>query len=109
MAKISDVLRTKYGVGLSNPIAEAEASKMGCRWNYSLPGSRNYRPTERTTWNIDDRLRIDMIECGGASTSTFVFYSDPLLMQAVREAEDAARRAQQVAQQAEQQDLLENL
>ena len=87
VAEISDVLNTKYGMGSSNPIAEEEATKLGCLWNFSLPGSPRYRPSKRTTWNIGDRLRIDMIMCGSASKSTFVFYGDPLLIKAVKQAE----------------------
>ncbi len=74
-------------MGSSNPIAEEEATKLGCLWNFSLPGSRGYRPSKRTTWNLDDRLRIDMIMCGGASKLTFLFYGDPLLIKAVKRAE----------------------
>ena len=61
-------------------VTEAEAGLRGCRWNYSLPGSRLYRPSELTSWRIDDRFHIDMLVCGGRSTSTFLFYSDPMLV-----------------------------
>jgi hypothetical protein len=87
VVEISDVLNTKYGMGSSNPIAEEEATKLGCLWNFSLTGSRSYRPSKRTTWNIDDQLRIDMIMCGGTSKLTFLFYGDPLLIKAVKRAE----------------------
>ena len=55
----------------------------GCRWNWSLPGSRNYVPSERTTWEINERFRIDMIVCGGKSRNTFVFFADPTLIRTV--------------------------
>ena len=92
VATIANELSTKYGAGYPNPLSEAEATKLGCRWNYSLPGSRHYRPSERTTWNIDDRMRIDMLVCGGASKLTFVFYGDPLLVNVVDNAEEQASR-----------------
>lgn len=88
VAKIADEINKEYGAGYSNPISEAEATKLGCLWNFSLPGSRHYRPSKRTTWNIDDRLRIDMLMCGGASKLAFVFYGDPLLANVVDQAEE---------------------
>lgn len=81
--QIADELTRKYGAGQSNSISEQEASELGCTWNFSLPGSRFYRPSERTTWQIDDRLRIDLLTCGGSSTRTFVFYGDPVLANVV--------------------------
>jgi hypothetical protein len=86
--KIADELSGTYGAGFSNPISETEASELGCRWNFSLPGSRHYRPSERTTWNIDENLRIDMIVCGGTSNMTFVIYGDPLLGNLVDQVEE---------------------
>ncbi len=77
--QIADQIQDKYGAGYVNPISESEASRLGCRWNFSLPGSRNYKPSERTTWNIDERLQIDLILCGGTSNMTFVYYGDPVL------------------------------
>jgi len=109
VVEISDVLNTKYGMGSSNPIGEEEATKLGCLWNFSLPGSRGYRPSKRTIWNIDDRLRIDMIMCGGASKLTFVFYDDPLLIKAVEQAEEQASLLIKVVEQAEEQASLDDL
>lgn len=86
--QIADEIRRKYGAGYSNPISENEAAAMGCRWNFSLPGSRFYKPSERTTWNIDERLRIDLLSCGGRSIRTFVFYGDPVLAGVVEQAEE---------------------
>lgn len=86
--QIAEELTSKYGPGRSNPVSEAEAADLGCMWNFSLPGSRFYRPSERTTWFIDDRLRIDLLTCGGSSRRTFVFYGDPVLASVVDRAED---------------------
>lgn len=77
--KIENVLRAKYGSGVMQQISEAEADARGCTWNYSLPGSRHWRPSELTTWRIDDRFHIDLLECGGRSKLTLLFYSDPVL------------------------------
>lgn len=88
VAEIANEISRRYGAGYSNPISEAEAMELGCRWNFSLPGSRHYRPSKRTTWNIDDRLRIDMLMCGGASKLTFLFYGDPLLANVVDQVEE---------------------
>lgn len=90
VAKIANEINKQYGAGSSNPISEVEATKLGCLWNFSLPGSRHYRPSKRTIWNIDDRLRIDLLMCGGASKLTFVFYGDPLLANVVDQAEERA-------------------
>lgn len=77
--RIASTITSRYGPGTANPISEREAAKLGCRFNFSLPGSRHYNPSERRSWYIDDRFRIDMLVCGGKSNSTFVRYSDPLL------------------------------
>lgn len=86
--RLEAVLSNEHGGGLTNPITEDEAHDMGCRWNRSLPGSRNYRPSTRRTWDVDARFRIEMVVCGGKSLSTFVFYSDPILEQSVIDAGD---------------------
>ena len=78
--KIENVLRAKYGSGIVQPISEAEASRRGCTWNFSIPGSRNFRASERTSWRIDDRFHIDLLECGGRSKLTLLYYSDPVLV-----------------------------
>lgn len=80
VGKIEGVLRSKYGTGVARPISEAEATEHGCFANFSLPGSRFYRPSEWKSWRVDDRFHIDMLVCGGRSTTTFVFYSDPVLV-----------------------------
>lgn len=80
VAKIESVLRSKYGSGIMQPISEAEASKRGCTWNFSLPGSRHFRASERKSWRIDDRFHIDLLECGGRSKLTLLYYSDPVLV-----------------------------
>jgi hypothetical protein len=85
--KIAGVLRSKYGSGIAQPISEAEAKQRGCLWNSSLPGSRHYRPSEWQSWRVDDRFHIDLLVCGGRSTMTFLFYSDPALVASVSEAE----------------------
>jgi hypothetical protein len=90
VAQIESELSKKYGAGISNPISEMEARKLGCLFNFSLPGSRFYRPSKRTTWNVDERLRIDMLICGGKSKTTFVFYGDPTLADVVDKAEQQA-------------------
>ena len=90
VAQIESELSRKYGAGNSNPISEMEARKLGCLFNFSLPGSRFYRPSKRTTWNVDERLRIDMLICGGTSKTTFVFYGDPTLADVVDKAEEQA-------------------
>lgn len=83
--QIAEEISSKYGAGFPNPISEGEAAALGCRWNDSLPGSYNYRPSLRTTWMVEDRLRIDLLTCGGSSTRTFVFYGDPLLANVVEQ------------------------
>lgn len=90
VADIARLLGAKYGAGHANPISEQEASNRGCRWNFSLPGSRKYRPSERTTWNVDERFQVDMIVCGGKSKQTFVYYGDPVLIDTVIRAEERA-------------------
>ncbi len=90
VAQIESELGRKYGAGNSNPISEMEARKLGCLFNFSLPGSRFYRPSKRTTWDVDERLRIDMLICGGTSKTTFVFYGDPTLADVVDKAEQQA-------------------
>jgi len=90
VAQIESELSRKYGAGNSDPITEMEARKLGCLFNFSLPGSRFYRPSKRTTWNVDERLRIDMLICGGTSKTTFVFYGDPTLADVVDKAEQQA-------------------
>lgn len=82
VARIEAEINRQYGPGSPNPISEAEASELGCLFNFSIPGSRFYRPSKRTTWNVDDRLRIDMLVCGGKSNRSFVFYGDPVLARA---------------------------
>lgn len=89
--RIAGVLRSKYGSGIAQTVSEQEAKERGCLFNKSLPGSRFYRPSEWTSWRIDDRFHVDMLECGGRSTMTFLFYSDPvLLVTAARTAESAS-------------------
>ena len=52
-----------------------------------------YRPSELTSWRVDDRFHIDMLVCGGKSTMTFLFYSDPkLVASAVTQGPAAADR-----------------
>ncbi len=90
VAQIESELSSRYGAGNSNPISEVEARELGCFFNFSLPGSRFYRPSQRITWNADERLRIDMLICGGTSTTTFVFYGDPTLADLAGNAEQQA-------------------
>jgi hypothetical protein len=77
--KIESALQSKYGTGVAQTITESDAAQRGCQWNFSLPGSRFYRPSERKSWRVDDRFHVDMIVCGGRSTTTFLHYSDPVL------------------------------
>lgn len=97
--KIARVLRSKYGSGVMRPIPEPEARLRGCLYNYSLPGSRYYRPSEWTSWRIDDRFHIDLIVCGGRSKTTLLFYSDPVL------ADSADQRAPQARPRHRESDL----
>lgn len=90
VTQIEIQLSKKYGVGTLNPIAEVEASKMGCLWNFSLPGSRFYRPSSWTVWQVDGSLRIELLICGGNSKSTFVFYTDPSLTEIFEQAKEQA-------------------
>ncbi len=90
VAQIESELSRKYGAGSSIPISEWDAREMGCLFNFSLPGSRFYNPSQRTTWNVDNGLRIDMLICGGTSKKTFVFYDDPSLADVVDQAEEQA-------------------
>ena len=93
VGKIASVLRSKYGSGVLRPISEGDASERGCLWNFSIPGSRFYRPSELTSWRVDDRFHIDLLVCGGKSTMTFLFYSDPVLVASVgTSAREAARQ-----------------
>ena len=77
---IARILRSKYGSGIARTISEADARERGCLFNYSLPGSRFYRPSEWHTWRVDDRFHIDLIVCGGRSTTTLLYYRDPALI-----------------------------
>ena len=90
VAQIESELSSQYGAGNSNPISEGKAKELGCRFNFSLPGSRFYRPSQRTTWYAGERLRIDMMICGGTSKATFVIYGDPTLADVVERAEQQA-------------------
>ena len=90
VARLEGEINREYGAGFPNPISEAEAREMGCYFNYSLPGSRFYRPSQRTTWDVDERLRIDLLICGGRSTKSFVFFDDPVLADTVDRAEEQA-------------------
>jgi S1-C subfamily serine protease len=78
--KIENVLRSKYGSGIVQQISEVDASQRGCTWNFSIPGSRNFRASKWTTWRVDDRFHIDLLECGGRSKLTLLSYSDPVLV-----------------------------
>ena len=78
--RIESILRGKYGSGIVQPISESAATNRGCRFNFSLPGSRYYRPSELTSWRVDDRFHIDLLQCGGRSKMTLLFYSDPVLV-----------------------------
>lgn len=78
-ADFENEISREYGTGVPNPIADAEARQLGCRFSSSLNGSRFYRPSQRTTWNVDDRMRVDMLVCGGQSTRMFIFFGDPML------------------------------
>ncbi|MDH3747670.1 MAG: S1C family serine protease [Gammaproteobacteria bacterium] len=99
--RITRVLRSKYGSGVVRPIAEVDAKQRGCLWNKSLPGSRFYRPSEWTSWRIDDRFHVDLLVCGGASTLTYLFYSDPVL----RVSASARESAPQDTRRSEESDL----
>ncbi|HEX5788627.1 MAG TPA: serine protease [Woeseiaceae bacterium] len=88
--RMISALTGTYGVGVPAPISEQDAEAAGCRWNYSLPGSRHYRPSRLETWAVDDRLRIDLLVCGGKSESTFVTFSDPVLVQSAQSGEQQA-------------------
>ncbi len=90
VALLEGEINKEYGAGFPNPISETEAREMGCFFNYSLPGSRFYRPSQRTTWDVDERLRIDLLICGGRSTKSFVFFDDPVLADTVDRAEEQA-------------------
>jgi hypothetical protein len=78
--QIARFLRSKYGSGIEQQISESDARQRGCRWNGTIPGSRFYRPSQWTSWRIDDRFHIDMLTCGGRSKTTLLFYSDPVLV-----------------------------
>ncbi len=82
VARIENTIRGQYGAGSPNPISESEATELGCLFNFSLPGSRFYRPSTRTTWIVDERLRIDLLVCGGKSNRAFVLFGDPVLARA---------------------------
>ena len=77
---IARILRSKYGGGIASTISEADARDRGCMFNSSLPGSRYYRPSELQSLRIDDRFHIDLIVCGGRSTTTLLYYRDPALI-----------------------------
>ena len=87
--RIESVLRSKYGSGIVRPITEAEAKARGCLFNFSIPGSRFHRPSEWTSWRISDRFHVDMVVCGGTSTMTFLYYSDPELLTSAQESRSA--------------------
>ena len=78
--RIARVLRSKYGSGIMQSISEVEAKARGCMFNSSFPFTPQYRRSELTSWRIDDRFHIDMLVCGGRSQTTYLFYSDPVLV-----------------------------
>jgi hypothetical protein len=90
VARIEGEISRKYGAGTVEPISEYEARDMGCRFNFSLPGSRFYNPSHRTLWNGDDGLRVELLICGGTSYKTFVFIDDPSLLDIVDQEEQQA-------------------
>ena len=90
VAKVENEINRKYGVGNLIPISDADARQSGCRFSSSLAGSRFYRPSRRTTWEVDERLRIEMLVCGGRSEMTFVFFNDPTLSGVVEGAQQQA-------------------
>ena len=79
VSAMASSLQRQFGVGTLELIPEHEASERGCRHNFSLPGSRFYRPSELTTWVIDDRFEVNLLVCGGKSQSAFANFSDPVL------------------------------
>ncbi len=81
VSQMAGALRETYGSGLETPISEDVAEAAGCRWNYSLPGSRHYRPSRLESWTTTDRLQVDLLVCGGKSESTIVSFVDPVLLQ----------------------------
>ena len=90
VARIESDISRKYGAGTVEPISEYEAREMGCRFNFSMPGSRYYNPSQRTLWNGDDGLHIELLICGGTSYKTFVFIDDPSLLEIVNQEEQQA-------------------
>lgn len=88
--RIEGVLQSKYGSGIARPITEAEAKVRGCLFNFSLPGSRFYRPSKWKTWRVSDRFHVDLLVCGGKSTMTFLTYSDPVLRASASESQSAS-------------------
>jgi S1-C subfamily serine protease len=79
--RMAAALRDTYGSGLETPITEESAEQAGCRWNFSLPGSRHYRPSRLESWTTSDRLQVDLLVCGGKSDSAIVSFADPVLLQ----------------------------
>ena len=90
VARIEGEISRKYGAGTIEPISEYEARDMGCRFNFSLPGSRFYNPSQRTLWNGDDGLRVELLVCGGTSYKTFVFIDDTSLLDIADQEEQQA-------------------
>ncbi|MGI9204966.1 MAG: S1C family serine protease [Woeseiaceae bacterium] len=90
VAKIESEISRKYGAGTVEPISEYEARDLGCRFNFSLPGSRFYNPSQRTLWNGDDGVRVELLVCGGTSHKTFVFMDDTALLEVVNQQEQQA-------------------
>lgn len=90
VAKIESEISRKYGAGTVEPISEYEARDMGCRFNFSLPGSRFYNPSQRTLWNGDDGVRVELLVCGGTSHKTFVFMDDTALLEIANQQEQQA-------------------
>jgi len=91
VARVEGEISRKYGAGMVEPISEYEARDMGCRFNFSLAGSRFYNPSQRTLWNGDDGVRVELLICGGKSYKTFVFVDDTALLEIVdQEGQQAA-------------------
>ena len=88
-AQLEGEITKEYGVGVPVPINEYEAREKGCKFNFSLPGSRFYRPSQRTTWDVADRLQVELLICGGKSRTAFVFFADPTLADTVERTEPA--------------------
>lgn len=82
LAKVEAALEYKYGSGRVMRITKLQATDSGCS-SYSVRRKTNKPRPKVKTWNVNNRLRIDILYCSGDHSGwTYLKYSDPILTEA---------------------------